>query len=303
MTPAPTRRDFLRTTLLASAALALPVTARAAQSRLPLIGFTKPFQELDPEQTAETVAAIGWSGVELAVRKKGNGQVVPERVEEDLPKYHEALQKRSLTLPIITTEIWGTDATAEKVLRTAAALGVKKYRLGFRHYDLTKPIAPQVANHKAILRDVAAMNQSIGVFGGIQNHSGNTYIGGPIWDIFEFARDLPPGQLGVCYDISHSTIEGGLTWQTDCRLMEPYFTCIFVKDAQWSKGARGGSPKWCPLGEGVVDKEFFTWLNTTAYDGPISMHTEYLEGSGPEQITAMRKDIEVLNEWLGRARV
>ncbi|MFM8358676.1 MAG: sugar phosphate isomerase/epimerase, partial [Verrucomicrobiota bacterium] len=70
-------------------ALAASLPAAAPAPRWPIIGFSKPFQTLDPEQTADTVAEIGWDGIECPVRAKG--QVLPERVEEDLPKFVEAL--------------------------------------------------------------------------------------------------------------------------------------------------------------------------------------------------------------------
>ena len=68
------------------------MAAAAPAPRWPIIGFSKPFQTLGPEQTADTVAEIGWDGIECPVRAKG--QVLPERVEEDLPKFVEALRQR-----------------------------------------------------------------------------------------------------------------------------------------------------------------------------------------------------------------
>src|SRR4051794_29920641 len=55
------RRDFLATGAVAAGAFGLsqcgPVAAEAGEmSRFPLIGFSKPFQKLDAEQTAELVA-------------------------------------------------------------------------------------------------------------------------------------------------------------------------------------------------------------------------------------------------------
>ena len=43
-----------------------------------------------PEQTAELVATVGWDGIECPVRAKG--QIEPERAQDDLPKYAEALR-------------------------------------------------------------------------------------------------------------------------------------------------------------------------------------------------------------------
>ena len=126
-----TRRRFLQTSTLAAAALAGPrLEAAPAEPKWKIIAFSKPFAQLSPDDTADLVADIGWDGIECPVRAKA-GQIAPERVEEDLPKMVEALKKRGKEVTIVTTEITKIDPLAEKILRTTAKLGIKKYRLGF----------------------------------------------------------------------------------------------------------------------------------------------------------------------------
>lgn len=291
------RRQFLRT--LGAAAAASPfLSTRAAESapRFPIITFTKPFQHIGFEKTADVVAEVGWSGIECPVRK--GGQVEPERVEEDLPKLRDALKARGLELTLVTTDIRKVSPLNEKVLRTAKALGVQRYRLSYAKYDLTKPIPPQLADLKAELRDLAALNKEIGIQGGIQNHSGRDYVGAPVWDTFELIHDIDPAHLGTCFDIGHATLEGGTSWPIEAKLMEPLLACVYVKDFAWSKGPKGWVAKWGPLGEGMVRREFFDWLKKSSYNGPISLHCEYLEGAGPEQIAQMKRDMAVLQQWL-----
>lgn len=298
MTSSTTRRQFLAT--LAGSALALRpgIAAQAASAqRFSIITFTKPFQSLSPDETADLVAEIGYDGIECPVRKKG--QILPERVEDDLPAMHAALKKRGLDLTLITTDVAKVEPLSEKVLRTAAKLGVKRYRLTFFKYDLAKPIAPQLAELKAQMRDLAALNKELGMNGGIQNHSGRDYIGAPIWDIHELVRDIDPRHLGICFDIGHATLEGGMSWPIEAKLMEPFLTCVYVKDFAWEKTEKGWKPKWGPLGDGLVRPEFFAWLKASSYTGPISQHCEYLVGGGPEQRAQMKKDLAVLKGWLG----
>jgi sugar phosphate isomerase/epimerase len=294
---ASSRREFLATTALALGASALRVSA-AEPKRFPIIGFTKPFQKSSYEETADIVAQVGWEGIELPLRKKG--QIEPERVEEELPKLHAALKKRGLTISIVTTDIVDPSTPhAEKVLRTAKALGCTRYRLGFVRYQPDRSPIAQINELKPALRDLAAMNKAIGIQGGIQNHSGAGYVGCAIWDIHELVRDLDPAALGVCFDIGHAMLEGGLSWPVEARLMEPWFTCAYVKDFAWQRDEKKGwAPKWGPLGEGMVKPEYFAWLKKSSYRGPISSHVEYLEGSGPEQIAQIKKDCETLKSWL-----
>ena len=94
-------------------------------------------------------------------------------------------------------------------------------------------------------------------------------------------------------------LEAGTAWPLQARLMEPMFTAVYVKDFAWQKGDKGFTTKWGPLGEGMVRREFFTWLKTTGYRGPISQHIEYQEGAGAAEIAAMKRDLSVLKSWLG----
>lgn len=291
------RRTFIQT--LAGSTLAVPFSSHAAESSpWPVIGFTKPFQKADFERTAEIVADVGWSGIELPLRAKG--QIEPERVEEDLPKMVDALKKRGLNVGIITTDIVTVDTPhTEKVLRTAKALGITRYRTGYYRYDAKVPPQKQLAEIKPKLRELAALSHQIGIRGGLQNHSGAGMVGCAVWDIFELVRDLNPADFGICFDIGHATLEGGTSWPVEARLMEPWMVCVYVKDFAWERNDKGFEPKWGPLGNGMIRREFFDWLRKSTYRGPISLHVEYLSGDTPENLAQMKRDQAKLAEWMG----
>ena len=299
------RRQLLAASTAASAAFVFgqrpsgraQTTAEEA-ARFKLVGFTKPFQRFTADETAEFVAEVGWDGVELPVRAKG--QVEPERVEEDLPKFTEALRKCGREVTLISTDVRNiSQPFTHKVLRTAARLGIKRYRLGFWTYVPDKPIVQQLDEIKAELRDLAALNQELGLTAGFQNHSGADFVGAPVWDIWHLLRDFNPRQVGICFDIGHATLEGGYAWPTHARLMEPHYAAVFVKDFFWQKGAGGWEAEWCPLGEGMVRREFFTALKGSNWSGPISQHHEYrLPEDRQGLLDRMRQDLQVLREWL-----
>ena len=85
------RRHFLQGAAGAAVAAGRPVKA-AQQSSWKVGGFTKPLQDLSFEETASVAVDVGWDGVELALR--ANGHVLPERVDDDLPKLVNALRAR-----------------------------------------------------------------------------------------------------------------------------------------------------------------------------------------------------------------
>lgn len=295
----PTRRQFVQTTALAAAvAASRPLAFAAPAAPWKIIAFSKPFAHLSPDDTADLVADVGWDGIECAVRTKA-GHIAPERVEEDLPKMVEALKKRGKEVTIVTTEITKLDPLAEKVLRTCAQLGIKKYRFGFTKYTKDKPVAETVRETGAALKELAAFNRELGLQGGWQNHSGSDYVGAPLWDLWTVIRDLDPQHIGVCFDLGHATLEGGLSWPIQARLMEPFYVAIFLKDFYWEKGAKGWAPRWCPFGEGMVQKSFLANLKKTAFNGPLCQHHEYKElGTGAEMIAWLKKDLAALRAWL-----
>lgn len=301
--PSLTRRAFVTTAATAAAALATAPShlfaQGAAEKRFNIIGFTKPFQKLNFEDTADTVAEVGWDGVECPVRPKGQGQIEPERAPDELPRLVEALKKRGKELTLLTTAITSiSQPHAEQLLRAAAKLGIRRYRLGFWQYDSRRSIPDQLVEVGTQLRDLAALNKELGLQAGFQNHSGHAYVGAPVWDLWTMMKDLDPRQMGVCFDIGHATIEGGLSWPIEARLMERQFTAVFVKDFLWQKTEKGWREQWVPLGDGMVDKAFFKWLKTTSFAGPISQHHEYDHGEGRPMIIKLQKDLKVLREWL-----
>lgn len=295
------RRQFLGHSALATvgAAVAAPclTLAQPPEARFKIIGFTKPFANLSADETADLVSEVGWDGVDCPVRSKA-GQIAPERVEEELPKLFESLKKHGKELPLITTEITKVDLLAEKVLRTAARLGIKKYRLGFVHYAKNRPIPETLREFGAALQDLAGLNRDLGLQGGYQNHSGANYIGAPIWDVWTLIKDLLPEQIGMCFDIAHATIEGGLSWPIEARLMEPYFVAVFLKDFRWQQTAKGWQPQWCNFGDGAVEKTFLANLKKSSFTGPLCQHHEYPHGAGAEMIANFKRDLAKLREWL-----
>ncbi len=301
-----TRRQFLGSAAAAGAGLAWARLARAQESdparpAAPheICMFEKPLQWMDYERLADTTASAGYDGIEATVRV--GGHIEPERVEDELPKMVEALNKRGLKILVMATSILGTDEPfTEKVLRTAAGLGVTRYRLKNYKYDASKPVMAQVREIAARLKELAALNREIGIQGVYQNHSGSSYFGAPLWDLHAALEGIDPKHLGVAFDIRHATVEGGYCWPVHFRLMRPLLGIVYVKDYVWE----GRRAKNVPLGEGQVDPKFFDLLKKSNYRGPISLHVEYhhmkdtVKDPGPA-IEAVRRDLKTLRGWLG----
>jgi len=256
--------------------------------------FTKPLQDLSFEECAKIVAGAGYDGVEAPVRPKG--QVLPERVADDLPKFIEVLKKHGLGMTVLTSGIneVSREQHTEAVLRTAAGLGVKRFRMSYYRYDLDKPIHPQLAEFKSKLKDLVALTDEIGIKPVYQNHSGSNYFGAPIWDLFEVLSDFKPEQIGVAFDIGHATVEGAKAWPINFALIRPFIDTIYLKEPRYE----GNKIGWGPIGEGAVDKGFFKTLKASDFNGPISIHIEYLDNKVPEVSAAMSENFATVKELL-----
>jgi sugar phosphate isomerase/epimerase len=291
------RRQFIAGSVGAAATAALG-GAQPAPAKSKIIGFIKPFQTLPFSEVADLAREVGWSGIECPLRK--GGAIAPERVEDDLPKLIEALRSRELDLPVISTDVEdASEPLTQKVLRTASKLGIRRYRLKHYYYDLDKPLAPQLDTFRAKLRDLAQLNAQLSLQGCVQNHSGRNYVGAPVWDLWELIRTLDPKHMGIFFDIGHATLEGGYSWPVQAKLVERFVATVSVKDFAWVKGQRGWRAEWCPLGEGMVSRQYFEALAKSDFNGPITQQFEYPMGDGKQMIAAMKKDLGVLRKWLG----
>lgn len=293
------RRRFMIAGMAAAAGMiGLPTKRANAQdgkSQPKICAFTKFLQDLSYDELAAKIKELGFDGVEATVRNKGH--VLPERVEEDLPKMVEALKRQDVEIVAMATDVLGADALSEKVLKTAAGLGVKWYRMGSAKYDLNQPILKQLDALKPHFKELADLNRQLGLQGLYQNHSAAKYIGATLWDLHRLIHDLPPAQIGAAFDIRHATIEAGLSWPVLFKLMRPHIGAIFVKDFVWDWDKR--KARHVPLGTGRVDPKFFDMVRESEFEGPYSLHVEYLGKEGVEaNVAALRRDQKQLRKWL-----
>lgn len=290
--PIPSRRRFLgaAATLALAPGFGVRLSAedQKKQGRFEFCTFTKPLQHLSYAEMAKTIAAMGFDGIEGAVRPKGH--VLPERVEEDLPQLAGALKAEGLSFTVMTTAIneVSDEQMTEKILRAAAAAGVKRYRMGYYKYDLAKPIRAQLDEFRPRLKDLVALSRELGIKPVYQNHSGKDYFGGPIWDLAEVLADHDPAHVGVAFDIGHATVEGAKAWPLHFAVIRPHLDTVYVKEPSWKDNVLG----WGPVGEGAVDKGFFKLLKESDFEGPVSVHVEYLGHDDPAKVPAVLAAIE-----------
>jgi L-ribulose-5-phosphate 3-epimerase len=275
--------------------------------------FSKPLHWMSHADTARIIADAGFGGIDYTVRVP-QGHVLPERVQEDLPRAIDAAHAAGLKVEMITTEINNArDKHTETVLRTAAKLGVKYYRTGTWNYDLKLGVVGTLERMKPGLKELADLNKSLGIHGAMQNHAG-TRVGSAIWDMYELLRDIDPRWLGVQYDIRHATVEGGQSWPLPLRLLAPWIKCTDMKDFKWEQSPGKAVIENVPIGEGVVNFDaYFKLARELNLGGPISVHLEYPPFERAPQLpeaekrtaflAAMKKDCTALKAFMAKQKM
>lgn len=264
--------------------------------------FTKPFTSLSFDELADRIAELQIDGktidgLEAPIR--GGGHVEPRRVVDELPALVEALEKRNLRITIMASDINDpADPLTEKVLRTASMLGIENYRMKYYKYDSKADVETQLRELVPKVADLAAMNHEFGVRGLYQNHAGNGYVGAALWDLHPLLDSLDVEDLAIAYDIRHAIVEGGMSWPTTLRMLRRHVGAVYVKDFRWNDA----KPENVPLGEGRVTSDAIKRLNLSDFDGPVSIHEEYLDHRKPELIPdhleATNRDLATLGNWI-----
>ena len=274
--------------------------------------FSKHLQWLDYNEMAKALGEIGFDGVDLTVRPQGH--VLPERVEQDLPKATEAVAKAGKKIYMITTSIDNADdPLTVKILKTASSLGIRHYRMGWGHYDENKSVEDNIKSMQLMLSKLTVINEKYSISGEYQNHSGvareGIYFGGAIWDIAEVLKNINSTWLGSQYDIYHATIEGANTWPVGLKLISPFIRSIDIKDFKWIEKEGKIRSESVPLGQGMVNfKQYLNLLKNYNIRVPVSVHYEYPLGGAEngatkltirneDVISAMRKDLLVIKKY------
>ena len=261
--------------------------------------FSKHFPGLDYNELAAVVAEMGFDGIDLTVREEGH--VLPENAERDLPLAVAAAEKFGLKIYMITTSIVDAeDKLTEPILKTAASLGIRHYRMGPREYEENKSVVGNLDKFKTQFKKLDRLNRKYQIRGECQNHSGYRFSA-PVWDMWETLKDLNPRWTGVQYDVLHATVEGAYSLSLGFDLLRPYIGTMDVKDFVWKKTDGRWELETVSLGEGMVDyKKFITLLKEKNMKGPFSLHCEYLtEKDSIQMKTAkMKQDLTTFKNWL-----
>lgn len=270
--------------------------------------FSKQLQWMNYKDMANAVAEMGFDGIDLTVR--ADGHVLPERVENDLPKAVEAANKAGIKIMMISTDINDADESkTERIIKTAVAHDIHYYRTNGINYQKDLDIPANIEIIRKKFAGIARINKQYGIHSDYLNHSGQGF-GASIWDLWLTIKDLDPRFIGSQYDIKHSTIAGPYSWPICFNLIHDYVKTIVIRDFTWKKNGASWEVEPVPIGQGIVDfKKYFRLVKQYQVRGPISVMCDYELGGaengarsltipGKNVLDAMKKDLQSLKRIL-----
>ncbi len=304
------RRNFIGRTVGFAAAVAaqssLPIAHAAVEStepKYPLAIFGKVFKTHSFDQLADALVTMNADGVEATIRS--GGHIEPKQADEQVPKLVDALAKRGKRVLIAASDVTSPDTASQQLLKTLRDNGIAYYRMGHYKYRSGKPLKDQVESFAKQARDLAVLNQELGVVGLYQNHAGVDYVGSLIWDMVYLLDNVPVEHLGVALDLRHLRVEIGNSYMAAVNAIRPHLRSVFMKDAL-AVVPDVGRPKSreVALGKGMVNRELFRDVWKSVKPAPLSIHVEYF-GQDPIPpakadvvVDAYRNDVQTLRSWM-----
>jgi sugar phosphate isomerase/epimerase len=284
------RREFLGSCVAAGATAAVTSQVMASQAvakeeqkplkRPPVGVFTKSFQDRPIDEVCRIFRKMGLDGLDLTVRP--GGHIEPKDVQEKLPAAVKAAKDADMEILFLTTGITTPDATAERLMATAAEQGITRIKLGYYRYTEFGTLAKQLKDVRRQLAAVAKLGTKHGVLPCVHVHSG-PFLPSHGTQLYQVIRDFSPEEVGAYVDPLHMTVEGARDgWRQGLDLLAPWIRLCSVKNFAFERGARDerGTLRWnirnVPVADGIAPiPEFVAALKTLGFNGPYSLHSEY----------------------------
>jgi len=256
------------------------------------------------EKTAQTLANMGFDGIDLTVRP--GGHVLPEEVEKGLPEAVKIAESKGLTVPMITTGVVDAeDDYSEQIFASAEECNVEYLKLGYWHYEGFGKIKSQIDFARKKLEGIEKLCQKYNVCAAIHIHSGDCLSASPAV-VYMLLDGFNPKYLGAYIDPGHMAVEGGKSvWKIGMDLLSDKIKMVSIKDFGWfNKGDKNWKSELVPLDQGLVRwNEVFKYLKQISFDGCLSVHSEYGGLNIHELIEQTRKDLAYIKEILKREDV
>jgi sugar phosphate isomerase/epimerase len=211
---------------------------------------------------------------------------------------------------LIVTAITDADSPdAERILATAASLGIHAYRAGSYRYDFSGDVPAQLEALRPRVARLAQLNERLRTTALFHTQSAGASVGGAVWDLWLLLRDLNPDHVAINFDTGHAMVKGGSGWLETARFARRHIRALSVKDFFWQPQPQPQAKGWpwmaqfCVPGQGMVNfRDMFAYFKSTGFNGPMEVHFEYrvavpgraapMNMLGTEFIALLKRDVD-----------
>jgi sugar phosphate isomerase/epimerase len=251
--------------------------------------FTASTPDWTPEQTARTLAAQGWDGVEWRITDQseatppgfwaGNRATWPfTGVEERVAEIARVTSDAGLQYSGIGgyQRLGDRDAVAT-MLRVTAALGAGRVRVVMPATGGGHPYPALFEESRRELAWVAEQAAGLGVQALVEIHQDT--ITPSASAALRLVDGLDPAHVGVIHDLGNLVVEGREHQLSGLQLLGPYLAHVHVKNAGWvdtgrvrADGSAVWESRWLPTRTGQADVgAYLADLRAVGYDGWIAV--------------------------------
>ncbi len=273
------------------------------------IFFTKALKSLTTSGYIQKALALGVDGFDLCVRP--GYALNPDNIEEALPSFAAECRTMGLAVPMLTTNLSDpADPMAEKCLRAMDKADVRMAKLAYAYFGRHQ--------ERDYWADVDALRRKFEAWSALaakfqvrliyHTHSadedGPNYMGSNASGLMHMLNGFDARFLGAYLDPAHLRIEGE-SFDFAVNITCKYLAAVALKDVSlaWDPAHHRVCRRWDKAGEGLVEWDLvFSELVRIKFDGPLSIHAEYVAKDEQDFFAHLPREIAFFKAQLTKAR-
>jgi sugar phosphate isomerase/epimerase len=285
------RRDFILTSLAASASVTLLNSAEAKGVKWPIGCFNRPWTKWSFDQTLKEIKAAGYQTIGLLTRTKDEPFVGADATPEYLSKLKERLRASGLAANMGALRTRHNIPSADSIREARKQIDNAQF-LSLRYLmSFGTDNSSEFGNYVEVMTDAAAYAQERSINLVMKPHGG---ISGSSDEILKVIRAVNHRNFSIWYDAGNIIHYTGKNPVTEIDAIATHISGFCAKDCGEPKGE-----VMIQFGTGKVDfKAVFKKLKSAEFNGPVMVECCKV-GQTPEETTAnARANREFLQKLL-----
>jgi sugar phosphate isomerase/epimerase len=270
-----------------------------------LIAFSKHFKEKQPAELAAIAHQRGLDGWDLCVRP--GYPVSPANAAATLVQTKRMFEAEGLDIPMVTGnfDLLAIDnPTARPLLAAMDTAGIRALKLGYWSFDpWKKDYWREVDRIRFALDGWQQLARQHNIRICYHTHS-ERCMGMDAGMIMHLLRGFDPRYIGAYIDPAHLLVEGE-EFAVALAIVGQYLSLIALKDVLITREDKDGHGKaklnWVGAPAGMVDwTTVLGDLARVAYDGPMSVHCEFVQANDQQFMEKVTKEIAFFRMITGK---